>query len=135
VEAVLYIYRWLAKEVDKLAKKAGQSVYNPELDGSKRTWLDCFRKGAASEIDHILTGKRREQEANLRNQGRQTTALVKADDEVEEHVKATYKISYAKRSISNWSTDGYSAGRQAAHSIDLDSGAGLSAPAKKLKGE
>lgn len=131
VEAVLYIYRWLVKEVDKLAKKAGKTIYDAQIDGSKRTWMDCFRKGAAGEIGTILNRKRREQEEAFANA--QVTALVKADDEVADYIHDNYRVSYRQRRVSNWSDSGYSQGIRAAHNINLDSSAGLNAPAKKLK--
>jgi hypothetical protein len=135
VEAVLYMYRWLVKEVDKLAKRAGKTQYDSDTDGSKRTWMDCFRKGAATEIDIILTLKRREQEKHLRSMGKQTTVLVKADSEVTEYVESKFKICHRQRSVSNWSDSGYNQGTKAARSINLDSGVGLQAPAKQLKGD
>lgn len=132
VEAVLYMYRWLAREVDKLAKKAGKTQYNPATDSSKRTWMDCFRKGAANEIDEILTRKRREQEQMFAKA--QVTALVKADGEVTEFVGNKFKVHHRQRSVSNWSSSGYNQGQQAARNINLNSGVGINAPAKKLKG-
>ena len=144
-----YMFAYLRNTIDELAKAASKERGNPG-----RTWVNSFRRGAASEVGRRMMAAIKEAQEEARELAAATdrvqetsTALVRVNAAI---AKVDAKQADAKtwmdtnlnlrtRSASSFTVDshGYAAGKRAGASIDLSSGgrAGLgSGNRKALKG-
>jgi hypothetical protein len=133
VEAVLYQYRYLCREVDRLADEGWaeeRHVLSLRMP-SARGWKHSFRRGAVATIARRLDEQQAADRAGLSSQ---STALVRqADAAVARAVEERCgKLKTAKIG-GKVQASGYNAGRLAAHSVNLTAGRGrLGAPAPQL---
>lgn len=129
IDAALYMYQYLTKEVERLTNQAWEVAW--QID-TARVWKGSFRKGCARTISDRLIAARAETIRDLRNEGKSTTALIKISDALTIYVK---KLGLrAGRMAAAGSSDGYGAGKRAGKSVDIGgSKKGLGGPRKQLK--
>lgn len=153
VQAANYTLSWLVREVERLADQAWEQQHGSGGDiwaPSARTWKGSFRLGAAGRISERLREAARER-PELRvvadhrhdrprtprlNQEAPGTALVllarDAEEVCDEYDKVARGFRGAKSFSGARSSDGYGAGRRAGDRVNLASGPGLRAPARRI---
>lgn len=103
---------------------------------TKRKWLSSFRTGCALVIANRLYDQRKRNEAALRMNRPQCTALVrKADAAVDAFVTGKYPRLGNRAAQRIDTSGGYAAGKQAGEGIALGGGKGLHAAAPQLTGK
>lgn len=142
VNAVLYLYQYLSRQLDELADGA----YVPPWQ-SKREFMGSFRYGAACEVAHRLYEERQRAEAELRSQGataeRSLMVINQADAEVGEYVDKRFAHKDKDGSVkppkqyrvAQTEGGGYSAGRIAGSQIRLGAGPGLPERQREIGGK
>lgn len=136
IDATLYMYAWLSKEIDYLTKEAKIINWNHDR-GEGRRFANSFRLGAVDEISRRLKEQKAEVYKQAEDRGA-TTALVRVKDDAIA-VKNQFKKFFPKTKGWNGASgatdnDGYSQGKKAGAGINLSGGKGLRAPSKQLKG-
>lgn len=135
LEAVLYFYEYLTKEVDRLTEKCWED--EGEFSGeSAKSWKTAFRVGAAHEIGSRMQEQRKvtfhaaEQAASTALVVLQNRAVA-VDKYYEQEKKVHHLRSTNGPTIR--SRDGYQAGRDAGKSVNLGgSGSSLTGAKKQL---
>ncbi len=142
VETCRYMYQWLVKEVDRLAKQALAERDCPDM-GANRRYANSFRAGAAQVIARRLEDARAATFRQAEAQGKGCAlVLVKNDMAV---VKREAKDlqrkawggvatgSYSRGAVSSGA--GYRDGKQAGGGVNLGSGSGQLGQGRKQIGE
>lgn len=158
VQAADYTLSWLVPEVERITDEAwereGQSFSIFGGAPNVRTWKHAFRIGCASRIstrliaranerpelravaDYVRASQRKKsappKELNADTPGTALAVLQKDAEEVGEEYTRRMKGARTRRGGSYSSSDGYRAGRDAGERVNLSSGPGLPAPARRL---
>ena len=126
VHAVWYLYRYLVKEINKIASKTSGPAHS-----SRQRFMNSFRLGCVCVIEERLKAQKNDAFAAMKGS---TQAMVCAEDaRVNTYLKVTYPFIKTQRRRYTYNSDGHAAGRKAGAGITLHGGPGLKAPAPRLE--
>jgi hypothetical protein len=126
VDAVRYMYAYLAKELRRLADE--EWATSPRAGTTTRQWKNAFRVAAAKEI----AGRMREAQASvLANAPEGSTAIVKAHDAALGEVWRNLRVRKGP-AVRVSSGDGMSAGRAAGQAVNLGGNPQIGRPTLQL---
>jgi hypothetical protein len=117
LQVVAYMFGALSREIDTLCRREGR--------GRGRSWAHSFRHGAVEEVRLRLSEGRQSVRADVASSSEGSRALARVDArarEVEDWIRENVRTSGTYRSSGARSSDGYSHGRAAGRSLDLQNG-------------
>ena len=134
IEVVVYLYLYLSREVERLAKEETKTVL-----AGKAAYQTSFCRGAANTIYHRLKAERQRAETVATHYGTAkatSNALIlrNADADLQAAILKIYgaplRTAFTRSSIGNH--DGYQAGKAAGQSISINRGVGHGRQSRQL---
>lgn len=135
-QAVAYLFRYLANEINRLCERDGK--------GAGKAFANSFRHGAVATISARLNEEKKAREAAFRSTAkagdkRSGVALMVVDRDalaVKDYMKENFPKLHTYRIGGASDAGGYNAGKQAAHEISLPgNNKGLGVAAKQIGGK
>lgn len=129
-----YMYKYLANEVDRLAKDTWNNEGKYDADATARGWKSAFRTGCSQVIFNRLREQRKETFEQARLAGKSTAMMVldKQHQDVMKYKDSLNLSTGAASTAGSASLSGYLAGRTAGENVNLGGNYCLGQGAEKL---